>query len=155
MLNQISGVPFGSDATLLAGYAVACNERLGNIDFIVENTGPNTLWMEFREYVGPTLAPGAASGYANIGSAMTVVPGGVASQQFSLVSQQIGFFGSGNTKANISCVFRNPADRRGAQIDLVVQGRKGWSVDPGFPIKAYRPDWGSPPDSPLTPPVVQ
>ena len=154
MLNQISGVPFGSDATLLAGYATAINERLGNIDFVVENTGPNTLWMEFREYTG-VATPLAASGYINLGAALTVVPGGVAHQSLSILSQQIGFFGSGNTTANISCVFRNPADRRGAQIDIFVVGRKGWSVDPGFPVKAYRPNWGSPPDSPTTAPVNQ
>jgi hypothetical protein len=154
MLNQLSGVPFGTDATVLAGYVTATNDRLGNIDFIVENTGPNTLWLEFREYTG-VASPVAASGYVNLGAAMTVVPGGVASQSLSVLSKQIGLFGSGSTTANVSCVFRNPADRRGAQIDIVVVGRKGWSVDPAFPTSAFRPNWGSPPDRPDIAPSVQ
>jgi hypothetical protein len=155
MLNQLSGVPFGTDATTLAGYAIAVNDRLGNVNFIVENTGANNLWIEFREFVGVANTPVAASGYSTIGAAFTVVPGGQITQSLSILSQQVGFFGSGSTTANISCVFRNPADRRGAQIDLAIVGRVGWSVDPAYPVKAFRPNWGSPPDSPTTPPTNQ
>ncbi|MDD5305671.1 MAG: hypothetical protein PHS14_21440 [Elusimicrobia bacterium] len=131
------------------------NERLGNINFIVENTGLNTLWLEFREFVGVANTPVAASGYVNLGAALQIVPGGTASQALSVLSEQIGLFGSGNTTANVSCVFRNPADRRGAQIDIVVVGRVGWGTDPAFPVKAYRPNWGSPPDRPDIAPTNQ
>ena len=155
MLNQLSAVPFGTDATVMAGYAISVDRYLGNVDFIVENTGTNTLWMEFKEYVGTANTPVAGSGYVSLGAALTVVPGGQLTQSLSVLSQQIAFFGSGNTEANISCVFRNPADLRGAGIDMFILGRKSWSVDPGFNYRARGPVWGSPPDSPTTAPVVQ
>lgn len=155
MINQISTIPFGSDASVLAGYALAANDRLGNINFVIENTGPNTLWMEIREFVGVANTSVANSGYFPVSAALTIVPGGNQTVSLSLVSQQVGFFGSGNTVAAISTVFRNPADRRGAQIDIVAVGRVGWGVDPAFPTGAFRPKWGSPPDRPDIPPQVQ
>ena len=160
MLNQLSSVGFGTDATVLAGYACATNSYLGNVDFIVENVGSNTLWMEFKEYTGAGInsagnATTAGSGYVSLGSALTIVPGGQQTQSLSVLSQKIGFFGSGSTTANISCVFRNPSDLRGAQIDMNIVGRRGWSIDSGYPYKQYSPVWGSPPDSPTTPAVVQ
>ena len=38
-MNQLSSISFGNDATVLRGYAQAANERLGAVDFLIENTG--------------------------------------------------------------------------------------------------------------------
>jgi hypothetical protein len=93
-MNQVSAIGFGPDAEVFAGYAQSANERLGNIDFIVENTGSNTLYMTLGQYDGDT----SPSGYAKVGTAFVVVPGGVQTKSYSLVSKRIGFFGSGNTE---------------------------------------------------------
>ena len=148
-MNQISALGFGSDASVFAGYAQAANERLGNIDFIVENTGSNTLYMTLGQYDGNT----SPSGFAKVGSAFVVVPGGVKTQSYSLVSKRIGFFGSGNTKtdltgsatstkANITAVLRNKSDLRGAQIDIVATGRRGWGYDEGWNKFELKKKWG-------------
>ena len=140
---------FGLDATVFSGYAQAANERLGNIDFVVENTGANTLYMILGQYDGNT----APSGFAHVGSAFVVVPGGVKTQSYSLVNKRIGFFGSGNTatnlsgtatstKANITAVIRNPADIRGAQIDIVATGRRSWGYDEGWNKFELKKNWG-------------
>ena len=143
-MNQNSSVGFGTDANILAAYAHAANDRLGNFDLVVENTGANTLYLQVREHDGVT----SPSGYANLGAAFTVVPRGTVTRSYLLLSKQIGFFGSGNTTANISTAIRNPADLRGAQIDIVVQGRTGWGFDNAFDKKAFRsPGWGPFPDN--------
>lgn len=149
-MNQVSAVGFGPDATVFAGYAQSANERLGNIDFIVENTGANTLYMTLGQWNGDTFP----SGFAKVGAAFVVVPGGVQTKSYSLVSKRIGFFGSGNTlttlagvatsaKANITAVLRNKADLRGAQIDIVATGRKGWGYDEGWNKLELKKKWGT------------
>jgi hypothetical protein len=149
-MNQVSAVGFGLDATVFSGYAQSANERLGNIDFIVENTGANTLYMILGQYDGNT----SPSGFAHVGSAFVVVPGGVKTQSYSLVSKRIGFFGSGNTKtdlsgvatstkANITAVLRNKSDLRGAQIDIVATGRRGWTYDEGWNKFELKKKWGA------------
>jgi hypothetical protein len=148
-MNQLSSVPFGSDATLLAGYAQITNAKMGNIDFLIENTGANTLYFRLKEYP----VSGTVSGYGDVGPAITIVAKGQTTIRASVVSQRIGFFGSGNTTANITCVFRNPGDLRGAQIDLLASGHRGWGYDPAFNKAELTKKWGSPPDDPTTPPV--
>jgi len=154
-MNQVSAIGFGVDANKLAGYAQAVNDRLGNFDLIVENTGDNTLYMIVREQ---TTAKPTTSGYGDVGSWFTVVPRGVQTKSYSLVSKRVGFFGSGytaagvaaSTKANVSVVLRNKADLRGAQIDIVSTGRRGWGVDEAFDAPTLTKKFGAPPDAPAT-----
>jgi hypothetical protein len=139
-MNQLSDIGFGVDNTLMAGYAQTTNARLGNITLIVENTGTNPLRLYVKEYDGST----SPSGYADIGTYVDIVPCGQKDIALTGVqSQRLGFFGSGydstlgagvprSTKANITIAFRNPADLRGAQIDLCAAGRKGWGFDQAF-----------------------
>ena len=141
MRYQRSGIGFGSDATVLAGYVQRANDRLGSFDLILENTGDNTLTLQVKEYVP------SSNSYTNLGSSVTVVPRGNRTISFDTVSKKIGFFGSGNTLANISIVMRNPADLRGAQIDIVACGRRGWSFDKSFNQGTLTKNWGAPPDS--------
>ena len=149
-MNQASAVGFGTDAAVFSGYAQSANERLGNIDFIVENTGANTLYMTLGQWDGNT----SPSGYAKVGTAFVVVPGGTQTKSYSLLSKRIGFFGSGNTstalsgtatsaKANITAVLRNKADLRGAQIDIVATGRKGWGYDEAWNKFELKKKWGT------------
>jgi hypothetical protein len=151
-MNQISNVGFGTDATLLAGYAQHANASLGNVVITVENTGENSLYFQLKEYPVAASA-GGVSGYGRTGPAITVVPKGVKDLSYNLVSRRVGFFGSGNTKANISISMRNKADLRGAQIDLVAVGRRGWGYDDAFNTGELTKNFGSPPDSPTTPSV--
>lgn len=144
-MNQLSSVPFGPDATVLAGYAQYANARLGNLDIILENTGSNSLYFVAKEYP----VAGATSGYGQIGSAVTVVPGGTKTLSYNTVAKRIGFFGSGNTVANVTLVFRNKGDLRGAQIDLVATGRRGWGYDDGFNKNTLTNKWGPSPDEGL------
>lgn len=142
-MNTVAGMPFGTDASVLVGYAFRANERLGNFDVVVENTGSNTLSAQARTLAGTTWTP--------IEAFYTVVPGGNTTKHYSVVNTVLGFFGSGSTTANMSTVLRNKAGLTGAQIDLYVQGKKGWGWDPAYAKTAYQPVWGSPPDSPNTP----
>lgn len=136
-MNQVSKIPFGSDASVMAGYASRANDRLGRFDLIVENTGDNTLSMQIREAVAP-------SGFANLGAFFTVAPGGSVTKSYTILSAKIGFFGSGNTVANVTTVLRNKGNLRGAEIDIVVTGRRGWGFDAGFNQGAFKPEWPSP-----------
>jgi hypothetical protein len=153
-MNQVSSIGFGVDAAKLAGYAQSINDRLGNFDLVVENTGDNTLYMMVREQ----KAGATTSGYADVGSWFTVVPKGVQTKSYCLVSKRVGFFGSGRnssavasaTKANVSVVLRNKADLRGAGIDIVTMGRRGWGVDEAFDAPTLTKKWGAPPDSTST-----
>lgn len=149
-LNQVSALGFGADASVFAGYAQSANERLGNIDFIVENIGTTTLYMTLGQWDGNT----SPSGYAKVGAAFVVVPGGTQTKSYALVNKRIGFFGSGNTaanlsgsatgaKANITAVLRNKADLRGAQIDIVAATRKGWGYDEGWNKLELKKKWGT------------
>ena len=136
-MNQVSKIPFGSDASVMAGYAFRANDRLGRFDLVIENTGDNALSMQIREAVTP-------SGFANLGSFFTVAPGGTVTKSYTLLSEKIAFFGSGNTVANVSTVLRNKGNLRGAEIDIVVTGRRGWGFDDGFDTGAFQPNWGDP-----------
>ena len=144
-MNQNSIIPFGTDATVVAGYAQAVGDRLGAFDLVVENVGDNTLTLTLKTYDGTT----SPSGYVNVTGqvAISVVPRGKTTRSLRLVSKRLGFFGSGSTVANISTVVSNPGDLRGAQIDIVTGGRRGWGYDMGFDAKATRAGWGAAPDS--------
>ena len=149
---------------MFAGYAQSANDRLGAIDFIVENTTFDeknltsaTLYLQLRQYDGTT----SPSGYVNVGTPFVVVPGGTQTKHFNLLSKRVAFFGSGNTKvdlsgaatsvkANITAVIRNKADIRGAQIDIIAGGRRGWGFDEAFNRKELTKKWGAPPDAPGT-----
>lgn len=137
-MNQQSSIGFGSDATLLAGYAQSTNNRLGNIDFVFENTGSNQAYIKLAQYDGTT----SPSGYANVGNAFTVVPRGTVTRSYTFLGKRIGFFGSGNTKVNISTVIRNKGDLRGAQIDIVATGRRSWGYDQAFNKSELVQRWG-------------
>jgi hypothetical protein len=147
MASQSSKVPFGVDASVLAGYAYAANARLGNIDLTLENTGLNTLTFQLKEWDGVT----APSGYYSVGGVQTVVPGGVKTISYNIVAKRVGLFGSGGTTANVTFNFRNPADLRGAQIDLIVTGRRGWAWDDAFNRPELSRGFGPPPDAPNDP----
>jgi len=146
---------FGTDINVFAGYAQSANDRLGNIDFIVENTGANTVVIQLKSYDGNT----APSGYANVGTPFVVVPGGAQTKSYNLLAKRVAFFGSGNTtvgstynsltgtvtgaKANITAVIRNKADLRNAQIDIVATGRRGWAYDEAWNNKELKKKWGT------------
>jgi hypothetical protein len=152
-MNQM-GYGFGPDITVHAGYAQSANDRLGNIDFIVENTGATTVVVQLREYD----ADSSPSGWAAVGTPFVVVPGGNQSKSFNLLSKRVAFFGSGSTtisttltslagytgaKANITAVIRNKADLRNAQIDMVATGRKNWGYDEGWNKLELKKKWGT------------
>ena len=147
MANQISQIGFGSNIQVCAAYAQAANDRLGPVDFVIHNTGANSLTLQIREHDGTT----SPSGYKNVvgvSAFTTVVAGGVVNIHTTLVSKQVGFFGSGNTTANITPVLRNKADLRGASIDIIALGRRGFGWDDAFDKAAFRaPGWGAQPDS--------
>lgn len=138
-MNQLSSIGFGTDATVFAGYAQAAGDRLGNIDFVFENTGPNAAYIKLMQYDGVT----SPSGFALVGSALTVAPGGTATRSYVLLNKRVAFFGSGSTTVNISTVIRNKADLRGAQIDIVAVGRKGWGYDEGFNTAELKKKWST------------
>lgn len=151
-MNQASQVPFGVDASVVAGYAQRANERLGNVDFIFENTGLKDANIIVKEWDGTT----SPSGYKAIGTWFTVDAKGTTTKSFSLVSKRVGFFGSGvggSTAVNITAAIRNPADLRGAQIDIVAGGRRGWGYDDAFDRATLTKNWGPPPDRPSDPEV--
>lgn len=188
-MNQASLIPFGTDASRLSGYAQTANERLGAVDFIFENTGVIPAYIVVQQYIGPTTTP---SGYSpvnpsysymtlaqqgaavtsstaptqlstTIGPAFLVMPKGCVTRSYNLLSQRVGFFGSGvatavtgivngvflnavtvkSTTVNITAVLRNPADIRGAQIDISQVGRQGWGFDPAFNTPNLTKKWGS------------
>ena len=154
-MNQVSRIGFGGDATVLAGYIVTTNASLGNVDLVIENTGSNTLYLLIKE-----LQTGASpSGYAStisespigttaIGTPISVVPSGVITKSYCLLSKRLGFFGSGNTVANISTVIRNPADLRGARLELVTPGKQGWGFENAVNKATIGKNWGDAPDQP-------
>jgi hypothetical protein len=105
------------------------------------------------------------SGFTNVGAAVTIVPRGAKTLSYNILSKKFGFFGSGqdasgNAKsvtANVTVVLRNPADLRGAQVDLVNTGKRGWGSDLVFNDPVFFKQWGNPPDYPngVTPPSNQ
>lgn len=157
-MNQASVLGFGVDGDTMVGYAQRANERLGNIDFIVENTGTNTLRFLVKQHDGTT----SPSGFVAVGDAHVIVPKGVKTISYQLISKRIGFFGSGNTatdlsgtvastSANVTAVLRNKSDLRGSQIDIVATGRRGWGIDEGMRHPDLTKNWGTPPDFPSEP----
>ena len=134
-MNQCSTIGFGTNAQVLAGYALAANDRLGNIDLIVENTGKNSLYFKIAEHDGVT----SPSGYRDIITPVTIVAGGNKTISLNLLNKQIGFFGSGPTTANVSTVIRNPANLAGRQIDIVAgPAHQGWGFSSATDVKAFR-----------------
>lgn len=117
-MNQASLVPFGTDASRLAGYAMTANERLGAIDFSFENTGNIAAYIKVMSYVGATTTPSgyadvlpldseamnnvtqsppssAITGFTQVGPPLVVAAKGVLTRSYNLLSKRIGFFGSG------------------------------------------------------------
>jgi len=154
-MNQLSSIGFGPDAETFSAYAQRGNERLGNVDFIFENRGENTARIQVRRQDGTTTP----SGYAAVGDAVVVVPGGTVTASYNILDKRIAFFGSGNTATDLSgtatstsvgitAVIRNKGDLRGAQISIVAVGRRGWGYDEAFNRGELTKAWGSPPDRP-------
>ncbi len=145
-MNQSSTLPFGTDATKVAGYVYA-TERLGNCDILFENTGANAITMKVGQFVS-----GNPSSYALIVPWFTVQPGGTVSKSLvlpgvSAPGPQIAFFGSGGSTANVTFAFRNPSDLRGVDISIVPIGRLGWGFDTAFDQASFLPNWPSLPSS--------
>ena len=169
-MNQMGTIGFGTDNAVLAGYAQKTNDRLGVFDLLVKNVStPNlgvgnqptagasgpVLRLQLKEWDGTT----SPSGWKNIGSYYEIVAGGTTTIHCNMASKKLGFFGSGYAgtsgatgvaanspapvAANISVVMDNKSDLRGAQIDIVVTGRKGWGVDDGFNKGELYPNWGT------------
>lgn len=150
-MNQASSVPFGTDATVYQAYAQSANERLGAIDFVFENTGPNTAYIRLAQYDGTT----SPSGFATIDTSYTaspftanflgfaVAPGGTVTRHYNLISKTVAFFGSGSTTVNISAALRNPSDLRGSQIDIIPAGRRSWGYNEGWNRNELIKKWGS------------
>ena len=156
-MNQVSQVSFGPDITQANGYLQYGNERLGNLDLVIENTSDYDL--VFQAKAASTLTN---SGFANVGSAVTIKARGVKTLSYNILSKKFGFFGSGqdstgaarSVTANVTTVIRNKSDLRGAQVDLVNVGKRGWGSDQIFNDPAFFKYWGNPPDAPngTTPP---
>lgn len=150
-MNQVSSISFGTDITRANGYLEYANERVGNIDLLIENTSDETL--VFQAKVASTLT---ASGFTNVGSAVTVVPRGTKTVSYNILAKKFGFFGSGqnaagaavSVTANVTTILRNKADLRGAQVDINNAGRRGWGFDPIVNPPAIAKYWGNPPDAP-------
>jgi hypothetical protein len=162
-MNQISTIPLGTDITQSVGYFVSANDRLGAIDIVFENTGPNQATVVLKQYVG-TSAAGNVSGYVPLGTYFTLAPGGnpsssngrnvvggTVTKHYTVLSKQLGVFGSGNTTINATVVIRNRGDLRGSSFDFVPIARKGYGYDSGYNIGATTPNWGAPPDAPNLP----
>lgn len=156
-MNQVSAISFGPDITKASGYLQYANERLGNIDLTIENTSDYDLIFQAK-----VASPLTASGFTNVGSVVTVKPRGVKTVSYNVLSKAFGFFGSGqdssggarSVTANVSTSFRNKGDLRGAQVDIVQTGRRGWGYDPILSDPSIAKFWGNPPDAPsgTTPP---
>lgn len=153
-MNQLSSVNFGNDATVLHGYAQTANERLGYVQFLIENTGNIPLVFQLKAYDGTT----SPSGYANVGGPTTVNARGSRSVSYNLLAKRVGFFGSGvaatvtvngvatyttSTNANISVVWSNKAQLDGRQIDLTAVGRRDWGYDAAFNKPELKKKWGT------------
>jgi len=118
-------------------------------------SGP-VLRFQLKEYDGIT----SPSGWKNVGNYVDIVAGGYKTIHVNLTAEKLGFFGSGYdgtsgivsgggattpkaAVANVSVVMDNKSDLRGAQIDIVVGGRKGWGYDDGFDTGNLIPKWGT------------
>lgn len=155
-MNQ-AAYAFGSDINEMVGYAQATHARLGVFDLLVENTGDTILKLQIKEQ-----NDGTVSGYSNLGSVSTIAPRGRKSITVNALSKRLGFFGSGegvnattgvslgagtgSAVANLTAVYHNKGDLRGAQIDLVATGRRNWSFDKGLAKGSIAQRWGNFPD---------
>ena len=138
-MNQISKIPIGTDITKLEGFALTANAKLGSIDVIYENTGPNNAILELQQFV-PTS--GASGAYVPIGGSFSIARGGVVSKSYVILSQRFGLFGSGPTTINMTVTIRNPSELRGGEFTLDYQGRTGWNnYDVAFDVAAVTPTW--------------
>ena len=144
-----------------------------------ENVGSIPAYILVQQYVGPTTLPSGyspvapnesqcsppytAMSFVTIGTPIIVQPKGVVTRSYALLSQRVGFFGSGiptavtgiingvfynnvtmhSTMVNITAVLRNPSDLRGAQIDISQVGRQGWGYDAAFNTPNLTKQWGS------------
>lgn len=146
-MNQVSMVPFGTSTTVLNGYAQQGNDRLGNIDFIFENVGDKAVTIVVKEL----NAAGTAYTTTVLTTASLVAGGGTATYSIVTNSKRLGFFTSagGGTAVNITPVIRNKANLRGASIDIVAPGKKGWGFDVAYDHATTQKKWGTPPDKPL------
>lgn len=148
-MNQLSSIGFGPDITVMAAYAQAANDKLGALDFQFENVGNATATIRLMSYDGSTAPSGfvaiatATQQSAQVAGAFTIVPGGTISKSYVLVNKRVAFFGSGNTLVNITPVYRNKGDLRGAQIDIVTVGRRSWKFDDAFNRSELTKKWGS------------
>jgi hypothetical protein len=138
-MNQLSSIGFGTDANVFAGYAQSANDKLGNIDFVFENTGANQAYIKLMQYDGVS----SPSGFAVVGTPFTVEAGGNITKSYVLLNKRVAFFGSGNTTVNVSAVIRNKSELRNAQIDIVAVGRRGWGYDEGFNKLELKKKWGT------------
>ena len=150
-MNQLSTIGFGTDATQLAGYAQSTNDRLGSFTLVVEVPVPlagstlgsnavsvssGSLYLRIKAHDGITAPSGF---YDVVTNPVQVASGGVTSINLvGINSKRIGFFGSGNVKANISVAIRNPAALAGQSIDIVPGPRTGWGFQDGENVSAFR-----------------
>jgi len=138
-MNQISKIPIGTDITKLEGFALTANAKLGAIDIIYENTGPNDCILELQQFV-PTS--GASGAYVPIGSSFSLKRGGTVSKSYVILSQRFGLFGSGPTTVNMTVCIRGTSELKGGEFTLDYQGRTGWNnYDVAFDTAAYEPTW--------------
>lgn len=144
-MNQSSLVPFGTSTTDLNGYAQAAGDRLGNFDLIFENIGDNAVNIDVKEL--NAAGTSYATVLVNTGS---IVARGTKTVSVKSVSKRLGFFtnAGGNTSVNISTAIRNKGDLRGAQIDIVATGKRGWGLDVGHNPATTQKRWGLVPDQP-------
>lgn len=142
-MNQVSQVPFSTKTDVLAGYAHAGGDRLGNFDLVFENTGLNAVTIAVKQ-----LNAAGTAYDTTLTTTASIVPGGTLTKSLVVVGKRIGFFTSagGNTQVNISTAQRNKGDLRGAQIDIVAGGQKGWGMDTAFDVNTTKKKWGAAPD---------
>jgi hypothetical protein len=120
------------------------------------------LRLQLMEWDGTTSPSGwkAIGGGTGPGGTYEIVAGGTTTIHMNMSSQKLGFFGSGYivaggqplgsaattpccVAANISVVMDNKSDLRGAEIDIVVTGRRGWGYDDAFSKATLTPSWGT------------
>lgn len=120
---------------------------------------PTNAYAENNVTASPPSS--AITGYTTVGAPFVLQPRGVVTRSYNLLSKRVGFFGSGvaatvtqqiapyqslrvsSTTVNITAVIRNPADLRGAQIDISPVGRQGWGYDPAMDTPNLTKHWGS------------
>jgi hypothetical protein len=142
MPQQLSNIGFGTDATVLSGFALRLNDRFGSFAMTYENVGPNVATFVVREFVSGYPTSSYVNAPATFGGPVVLQPGGVKTISYVSAAQQIGLFGSGNTQVNATIMLRNPADRRNPTIECIPVGKQGtpgggWGFAAGFNQAAY------------------